>query len=422
MLRGELPTRRELPGSYWRQWSASAVSNLGDGINFAAMPLLALSITDDERLLSLTVFATLLPWLLLALPIGVAVDKFDRQVLMVGSNLARLALLALIAFAVVGDSLSIWGLLGLLLVIGACEVTFDSSAQAFLPMIVPPADLQRANGYLVGVEVVAGSLVGLSLGAFLFEGGRGVPFIVNAASFGVAAVLIASIRVTARAPQPPKGHDQGGVRVGVRWLLDDQLLRTLAAMLAVTNFGFMLGQGIFVKYAADELGVTGAGYGVLLAVTALGAVSAGVVGHRLARRLGTTLGIIVPFVVFGAGQIVLGTSPVTWVVAVTGFMLSGSVTLWNVVTVSLRQQLIPQHLFGRVNSVYRWVGTGASAIGALVGGQVAYHLGLQAPFLLAGLTTIAAFAFAAFPLLRGVNGLRLMDQAVERTPAPPSIT
>ena len=422
MLRGELPTRRQLPGSYWRQWSASAVSNLGDGINFAAMPLLALSITDDERLLSLTVFATLLPWLLLALPIGVAVDRFDRQVLMVGSNIARLALFALIAFAVVGDRLSIWGLLGLLLVIGACEVTFDSSAQAFLPMIVQPADLQRANGYLVGVEVVAGSLLGLSLGAFLFEGGRGVPFVVNAASFGIAAVLIASIRVTARPPQPPRGHDQGGLRVGVRWLLDDQLLRTLAAMLAVTNFGFMLGQGIFVKYAADELGVTGAGYGVLLAVTALGAVSAGVVGHRLARRLGTTLGIIVPFVVFGAGQIVLGTSPVTWVVAVTGFMLSGSVTLWNVVTVSLRQQLIPQHLFGRVNSVYRWVGTGASAFGALVGGQVAFHLGLRAPFLLAGTTTIAAFAFAAFPLLRGVAGLRLMDQAVERTPAPPSIT
>ncbi|HEY3484467.1 MAG TPA: MFS transporter, partial [Ilumatobacteraceae bacterium] len=250
MLRGELPTRRQLPGSYWRQWSASAVSNLGDGINFAAMPLLALSITDDERLLSLTVFATLLPWLLLALPIGVAVDRFDRQVLMVGSNIARLALFALIAFAVVGDRLSIWGLLGLLLVIGACEVTFDSSAQAFLPMIVQPADLQRANGYLVGVEVVAGSLLGLSLGAFLFEGGRGVPFVVNAASFGIAAVLIASIRVTARPPQPPRGHDQGGLRVGVRWLLDDQLLRTLAAMLAVTNFGFMLGQGIFVKYAA----------------------------------------------------------------------------------------------------------------------------------------------------------------------------
>jgi MFS family permease len=119
---------------------------------------------------------------------------------------------------------------------------------------------------------------------------------------------------------------------------------------------------------------------------------------------------------------VLGKSPVTWVVAVAGFMLSASVTLWNVVTVSLRQQLIPQHLFGRVNSVYRWIGTGASAIGALVGGQVAYHLGLQAPFLLAGTTTIAAFAFAAFPLLRGVNALQSTDQAVERTPAPPSMT
>ena len=49
---------RSLPAPYWRQWSASAISNLGDGINFVALPLLALSLTDDERLLSLTTFAT----------------------------------------------------------------------------------------------------------------------------------------------------------------------------------------------------------------------------------------------------------------------------------------------------------------------------------------------------------------------------
>ena len=83
--------------------------------------------------------------------------------------------------------------------IGCCEVLFDSSAQAFLPLIVRPAQLGRANGYLFAAEVVAGSIVGLSIGALLFDAGVGLPFAINAASFAVAAALIATIRRRTRA-------------------------------------------------------------------------------------------------------------------------------------------------------------------------------------------------------------------------------
>ena len=122
---------RSLPVAYWRQWTASAISNLGDGINFVAMPLLALSLTDDERLLALTVFATFVPWLFLALPVGVVIDRVSRQRLMIGANLVRLALFAGIGLAAIADELNIWILVGLLIVIGSCEVVFDSTAQAF---------------------------------------------------------------------------------------------------------------------------------------------------------------------------------------------------------------------------------------------------------------------------------------------------
>ena len=71
-------TTNPLPNRYWRQWWATAVSNLGDGINFAALPLLAYSLTDDERLLSLTTFVTLAP-ALFPLPVGVLVDHADRR-------------------------------------------------------------------------------------------------------------------------------------------------------------------------------------------------------------------------------------------------------------------------------------------------------------------------------------------------------
>ena len=139
-----------LPAAYWRQWTASAISNLGDGINFVAMPLLALSLTDDERLISLTTFATFLPWMVLALPVGVIVDRLDRQHLMLLANLVRVALFVVIAAGAVGDRLSIWTLFVLLVVVGSCEVLFDSSAQAFLPTLVEPNQLARANDQRAG--------------------------------------------------------------------------------------------------------------------------------------------------------------------------------------------------------------------------------------------------------------------------------
>ncbi|MGH9135169.1 MAG: MFS transporter [Ilumatobacteraceae bacterium] len=411
-----------LPNRYWRQWWASAVSNLGDGINFAALPLLAYSLTDDERLLSLTTFVTLVPWLILALPVGVLVDHADRRLLMVTANVARVLLFAVIALTAGADAITVASLMSLLVGVGICEVVFDSSSQAFLPMLVSTTDLPRANGYLFAAEVITGSIVGLSIGAFLFEQARALPFAVNAASFALAAILIASIRVDRTTS--PLGVGDVGASIGsaLQSLWGDPLLRLLAIMLSVTNFGLMFGHGIFVKYADRELGVTGSGYGLLLAATALGAASAGVFGHRMITRLGTRWSIIVPYLAFGVTQLMLGAVPVTAVVAVVGFVLGGSITLWNVVTVSLRQQLIEPERFGRVNSVYRWLGTGASAVGALVGGQLAYATNLRVPYVASGIITLGALVLFAAPLLRGTRKIDLAAQALDLTPAPPSMT
>jgi MFS family permease len=398
------------------------VSNLGDGINFAALPLLAYSLTDDERLLSLTTFVTLVPWLALALPVGVLVDHADRRLLMVVANAARVGLFGVIAVTAGADIITVAALMSLLIGVGTCEVVFDSSAQAFLPTLVSGSDLPRANGYLFAAEVVTGSILGLSVGAFLFDRAHALPFAVNAASFAVAAILIASIKVERTTRPLDVGELGSTIGSALRALWDDRLLRLLAIMLTVTNFGLMFGHGIFVKYADRELGVTGFGYGLLLVATALGAATAGVFGHRMISHLGTRWSIVMPYLAFGVTQLMLGAVPITAVVAVVGFVLGGSITLWNVVTVSIRQRLIEPSRFGRVNSVYRWLGTGAGAFGALVGGQLAYATNLRVPYIAAGVITLAALALFAAPLLRGTNDIELADHARDLTPAPPSIT
>jgi MFS family permease len=377
---------------------------MGDGISFVAMPLLALSLTADERLLSLVTMMTFVPWILIALPVGVIVDRLERRSLMVGANVIRLAVFAAIAVAAVGNELSVWVLLALLFIVGSCEVVFDSTAQAFLPMLVAPTQLARANGLLFAAEIVAGSIAGLSVGALLFDVSVGLPFVVNAASFGVAAILIASIRNVRRPPTDVTAPlFDPRLRAGFVWLRNNRLLRSLAFLFTLTNLGLMFGQGIFVKYAVDELGLSNFEYGLLLAVTAMGAASGGLIGHHVIVAIGMRSSIVVPYIVFGSAQLVIGLAEQAWVVASAGFLLGAAITVWNVVTVTLRQQLIPADRFGRVNAVYRWLGAVASAVGVALGGWVAYATNLRAPFIVGGAITLVAAAVFAVPVLKGLD-------------------
>ena len=190
--------------AYWRQWLASTISNLGDGINAAAMPLLAISLTHDSRLIAGVALTISLPWFALALPVGVVVDRYNRQTLMVATNAVRCILYVGLAITAATGILNIWLLYLLLLGVGICEVLFDSSAQAFLPAIVDAEQLPKANGRMYMAETIANFFLGQPVGAVLFALAVGIPFGLDAASFAVAAVLVASIRVRPGALPTPK--------------------------------------------------------------------------------------------------------------------------------------------------------------------------------------------------------------------------
>lgn len=408
--------------AYWRQFVASTISNLGDGINAAAMPLLAISLTQDSRLIAGVALIISLPWFALALPVGVVVDRYNRQTLMVATNAVRCILYVGLAITAATGILNIWLLYLLLLGVGICEVLFDSSAQAFLPAIVDADQLPKANGRMYMAETIANFFLGQPVGAVLFALAVGVPFGLDAASFGVAAVLVASIRVrpdalptpTTDAPNKSFGDE---IAASVRWLWRHRLLRTMAIMLGAANLGGTIGVSIFVQFALETLHVNEHWYGALLALMALGAVLGGLIGDRVVHRLGRSASLRVSFITFGLAAIGTGLSPNYWFVAVFAFIEAVATILWNVVSVSMRQQIIPSELFGRINSVYRWIGTGSAAIGALIGGQIAYYFDLRTPFVVGGAVILVAFAFGA----RLLSDQRI-DAAVPATPAPPSMT
>jgi MFS family permease len=414
---------QRLPRNFWRQFVASGVSNIGDGMVHAAAPLLTLTLTNDERLIAGVSFCAAIPWLVLSLPAGVYIDRFDRRKLMIAANVIRAVLFGLIAFSAATGTLSIWIFMAILIGVGCCEVIFDMSAQAFLPQIVPDHLLEKANGRLSSLELITNTFIGLPLGAWAFVLAIGVPFGVNAASFALAALLVASIRIPSA--KTPKANSEelhnsfkADLTEGLQWLWSNKLIRTLAIMLGIANMTAMFGEAIFVKYAAVELGVTGRAYGFLLALTAIGSILGGLLGDKIAKRFGIAQSIVYSYFVFGFVGIIYFFMPNIWAVAIAASFMGLAGTTWNVVTVSLRQRVIPTELFGRVNSVYRFIGTGSIGIGALIGGQIAYSTNLRMPFLVAAIIGLGALAIGGPTLYREVRH----HIAPEATPAPPSIT
>jgi len=401
----------KLPNSFRLQFIASTISNVGDGMVAAAAPLLTLSLTSDPRLISGVSFASFLPWLLLSLPAGVYIDRFNRKTLMVTVNIVRAVLFSVISICAATNNLTIWWFMLVLVGVGACEVIFDMSAQAFLPEIVPQSLLEKANGRLYSAEVVANSFVGLPIGAWAFVVAVGVPFGINAAALAIAAVLVARIRVPTRPTNhtisPAKSSFIQDLKQGIKWLISHPLLRTLAILLGITNMASMLGFSIFVKYSADVLNVTGRGYGLLLSTFAIGSILGGLIGDRIAKLLGIGPSILLSYAIFSASGLVFVFVPHIWSVVVVMAVSTVASTIWNIVTVSLRQRIIPTELFGRVNSVYRFIGTGSIALGALLGGQIAYRYGIKAPYMASVIVGFCALAWGTPRILRATASHRI---------------
>jgi MFS family permease len=396
------PAAPRLSRDYWRLWWANAISSTGDGAFVAALPLLAVTITRDPRLVSVVTAATYLPWLLLSLPAGALVDRYDRATLMWRAQLVQAAVVGIIAVLVVAHQASIEVLAAGGLLLGSAEVIFSNAAQSVLPALVPPELLAKANGSQQVSLTVGESFLGPPAGSLLFAAAAALPFGLDAVSFAGSAALLARLPRTGHAANDADGTPHPGIRAqiaeGLRWLARHHLLRVVAVLLGIYNFANQMGQAILVLLATQTLHVSTRGYGLLLASSAVGSVVGGMVNPILTRRIGILPSLVLPALVDAAAFVGIGLAPGPVVVAALLAVQGFSVTMWNVVTVSLRQRVVPGHLLGRVNSVYRMLGWGLMPLGALAGGFVAHAAGLRAPYIVAGLLC-GLSALVALPLL-----------------------
>jgi MFS family permease len=395
--RTETAAMVRLPAAYWRLWWAAAADNLGDGVFASALPLLTVTITRNPVLISLVSAATYLPWLLLSLPAGAIADRRDRVSLMWRSQVLQAVIVASVTvlLAMGKASVSVLAVMGFGL--GACEVVFANASQAVLPEIVPSALLSKANGNQYSVANAGQLFIGPPVGSLLFAAAVALPFGVDAGSFALSAGLLATLprRPRASTAQPPI---RMAIAEGLNWLRQHRLLRTLAALLAVNTFCYQLGNVVVVLLATQTLHVSYRGYGLLLAGAAIGSVLGGVVNAPIVARIGE-----LPALLAALGSnvfifVAIGFSPDAVALGVLLGLNGFATTMWSVVTVSMRQRIVPSDLLGRVNSAYRMLGWGLMPLGSLAGGLIARELGIRAAYPIAGALRGVAL-LAALPVL-----------------------
>ncbi|GGV37465.1 hypothetical protein GCM10010182_72150 [Actinomadura cremea] len=263
--------------------------------------------------------------------------------------------------------------------------------------MVPAERLPSANALFMATFTVGNQFLAKPLGAALFGVTAALPFVFDAVTFVVAAVLVARMR-----PVPVESRP-GSLRVeiaeGVRFLWSHRLLRTLAVSMAVANVAFCSAFSVFVLYAQERLGLSEVGYGWLLTTFGVGGLAGASLARVLQRRLGTAVLLRGGLVVEALTHVGLALTGRAWVAAIVLVVFGVHTMVWGAIAATVRQRATPDRLMGRVGSAYALLEAAGAAGGMVAGGPIAGTFGLTAPFWVAAVVT-GAVVVAAWRGLR----------------------
>ena len=393
----------KLGPAFNRLFSASAISNLADGLLAVAAPLLAISLTKNPVLISMLSALVMLPWLLFAIPIGLIVDRVDKRLLITFTNSLRFVIAGLLALAISTDFVTIYWLFVAAFLIGISEVASDTASQSLIPVILEKKHFERANSRLNIAETVIQNFIGGPLSGFLYATAVVLPFVLNSAGFLIAAIfvflipahLITESRDETKAPAEKKSFI-GDIKFGLKYLWNDSDLRGLVTITTSLGFFYSLSMSTMILFITEVLGLPAKFFGVLMAGAGSGAIIGALLAPRISKKFGRGKVLAVAIFISSITVFFQGISPNVWVFGVIGFISSFAITNWNILLMSCYQVLIPSELYGRIHGARRTFVWGVMPIGAFLGGVIAQS-GLRVPLLVGGIATtlisLSAFRF-----------------------------
>ncbi len=388
--------------AFLRLWVAKGLSDAGSGMTLAAGPLLMTTLTSDPVLIGGAAGVQQLPVLLFGLFGGALVDRRGARRLIVVTDLLRGLLMLLLSVGLAAGAVAggpgIAAVYATVFLLGAGACVVSPASLALLPSIVAPSRLASANAKLQATSTVGGFLVAPPLGALLFALARPLPFAADAVSFAVGALLLLGLPSSGAPAARTPGSFRGDITAGLRWLLRHPRLRTLALCMVVMNVTLGGVMATLVIYAGRRLGITGAGYGGLLACVAVGSVAGSLIAGRLRRAVGPGRLLAVGLVVETATHLSLALVSVPVAAAVVLVVFGVHDGIWGIVTTTARQQLIPEEMRGRVQSAYLTFSVGGHAVGAFLGGALVARGGPTGP-LWFGFAVMSLLCLLAGPFL-----------------------
>jgi MFS family permease len=390
-------------------WSGQVVSTLGTRISALAYPLLVLAITGSPAQAGLVGFAQALPFLIWFLPAGALVDRWSRKRIMLVADAGRGIALGTVAIAVAADRITVAHLLAVAFVEGTLYVFFQLAEGAALPHVVPRAQLGTAVAQNQARDQGA-ELAGQPLGGFLFGLGHVVPFVVDTVTYLVSFVALTPIRRDLEEQRTPERHNLvAEMSEGVRWLARQRLLRTLVALVALSNFGFNALPLVLIVRAQD-FGASPAAIGLMLGAMGIGALAGALAAPLIQRRVPAPAVLLGALWLWAAQVCVLVVAPNVVVIGAALAVGALAGPPFNVVVATYRYALTPDRLQGRATSVARMIAWGTIPLAALAGGVSVERFG--------AVVTIAALAV----LMLVVAVLATASATVRRAPRADDLT
>ncbi|MFI9363192.1 MFS transporter [Kitasatospora sp. NPDC053057] len=401
---------------FLRFWAGETVSLLGTQVTNLALPLTAIGAfgaTDEQ--VGLLRFLQLVPYLGLALVIGVWADRHRRRPVMLGANLVRLVLLALVPLLYWWHALDLPVLMVIACTVGIASVVFDVSWMSYVPVLVRSPEHYVEASARMSTSSSAADVAGPGLGGVLVSAvSAPVAVLVDACSYLVSVLSLLSIRTTEPAPEPAaERHLWRELKDGMGWVTRNPVLRSLALIGFCCNFSMITVWTMFLLYGHHDLHLGDGTIGAVFSTASVGGLIGALVARRVIARfpLGRVYLVAQSVLLLGPGLIPAAAGPRPVMIGM--FVLSFFSTylglgVAGVIIVSLRQAVTPQSMMGRMTAAFRTLLFGGGSLGGLAAGLLTGQLGAR------GALTVAAVGSAAVVvglLVSPVSRLRALPAA-----------
>lgn len=372
---------------YMRLFLASTLATLGATVSQMALPLTAVQLLDASATqMGILAACELLPFALFSLPAGVWVDRSRKKQLAAVFDFLGAAALALVPLAYLLGMLSLPVLYVAGFIIGSTFAVGGTAMQVFITQLVGRDRLVEANSKLSGASSLAG-IVGPALAAIVVDAvGAPLAISIDAGGFLLSGVLVLSIRrddpptVSTRKPMWPE------VAEGLRMVWGDPLLRSLAVAAAAWIMLFDSFRALYVLFATRELHLAARDLALINTLGALGALLGAAAAHRMERTRGARLTLILGYLLCGLGYGAYAAVPPGSAFATLGaglvmLVIDLGATMYSITYISLRQQVTPDVMLGRMTATMRFLSVSAAPIGSALAGRMGDAVGLHATLL-----------------------------------------